>query len=86
MQKCNFCITRWTEGKKPICVAACPMRALDAGKIDDLRDSYGKVQTAEGLSYRSKRMPSVIFKAKAPSVSPRGGMPPRWLKGIPKTA
>ncbi len=31
MQKCDLCCDRWAEGKRPICVEACPMRALDAG-------------------------------------------------------
>lgn len=64
MQKCNFCMDRWTEDKKPICVASCPMRALDAGPLDELRARYGKVQKAEGFSYRAKLKPSVIFKPK----------------------
>ena len=34
MQKCDLCCDRWAEGKKPICVEACPMRALDAGPRD----------------------------------------------------
>ena len=34
MQKCNFCIDRWAENKLPICVAACPLRALDAGPVE----------------------------------------------------
>ncbi|UCC59478.1 MAG: 4Fe-4S dicluster domain-containing protein, partial [Dehalococcoidia bacterium] len=34
MQMCNLCPDRLEEGKKPICVAGCPMRALDAGPID----------------------------------------------------
>jgi anaerobic dimethyl sulfoxide reductase subunit B (iron-sulfur subunit) len=34
MQKCDLCRDRWIEKKKPICVEACPMRALDAGDRD----------------------------------------------------
>jgi anaerobic dimethyl sulfoxide reductase subunit B (iron-sulfur subunit) len=33
-QKCTFCPERWKDGKKPICVDACPQRALDAGTVD----------------------------------------------------
>jgi anaerobic dimethyl sulfoxide reductase subunit B (iron-sulfur subunit) len=42
MQKCDLCYDRWAEGKKPICVEACPMRALDAGDQDTLESHYGR--------------------------------------------
>ena len=29
MQKCDLCLDRWGNGKQPICVEACPMRALE---------------------------------------------------------
>jgi anaerobic dimethyl sulfoxide reductase subunit B (iron-sulfur subunit) len=65
MQKCDFCVERLTQGLKPICVAACPMRALDAGPLDELMRKYGKVRAAEGFTFSSKIEPSVIFKLKA---------------------
>lgn len=64
MQKCNLCPDRWEEGKKPICVAACPTRALDAGPIDELRAKYGNVRDAEGFIYYEALTPSVIYKPK----------------------
>jgi len=64
MQKCNFCIDRLAEGKKPICVEACPMRALDAGPLDQLVAKYGKSQDAEGFIYSAELDPSVVFKPK----------------------
>ena len=65
MQKCDFCVERLTQGLKPICVAACPMRALDAGPLDELMRKYGGVRAAEGLASSTKIEPSVIFKLKA---------------------
>lgn len=37
MTKCDGCYDRVAEGKKPICVESCPLRALDFGPIDELR-------------------------------------------------
>jgi len=68
MQKCDLCLDRWAEGKKPICVAGCPMRALDAGPIDEMEAKYGKIHKAEGLKYDERLHPSVIYKPK-PRVS-----------------
>ena len=64
MQKCDLCIDRWEEGKKPICVAGCPMRALDAGPIEELQKLYGTGVEAAGFVYRDKIKPSVVFKLK----------------------
>jgi anaerobic dimethyl sulfoxide reductase subunit B (iron-sulfur subunit) len=41
MQKCDLCRERWAEGRKPVCVEACPMRALDAGPEPEMAAKYG---------------------------------------------
>jgi anaerobic dimethyl sulfoxide reductase subunit B (iron-sulfur subunit) len=64
MEKCNLCMERWQEGKKPICVEGCPMRALDAGPIDELKEKYGDITEATGFTYNKECMPSVVFKPK----------------------
>ena len=64
MQKCNFCVDRWAEGKKPVCVDGCPMWALDAGPLDELRAKYGDTTDSEGFVYSADLIPSVIFKPK----------------------
>jgi len=64
MQMCNLCIDRLELGKEPICVAACPMRALDAGPLEELKHKYGEGIQAVGFSYESELKPSVVFKPK----------------------
>jgi anaerobic dimethyl sulfoxide reductase subunit B (iron-sulfur subunit) len=64
MQKCDLCVDRWAEGKKPICVDGCPMWALDAGPVDELRAKYGDVRCAEGFVYSEDLAPSITFKPK----------------------
>ena len=44
--KCDMCWSELTIGRKPVCVAACPMRALDWGPIEDLRSTYGEGNVA----------------------------------------
>lgn len=65
VQKCDLCLERWSEGKKPICVAGCPTRALDAGPIDEIKARYGQVKGAVGFAYDEKLGPSVVFRPKA---------------------
>ena len=64
MQKCNSCLDRLAEGKKPTCVDACPMRAMDAGPIEELKAKYGDVREADGFAYSEKLMPAIVFKTK----------------------
>lgn len=64
MQKCDLCLDRWPEGKKPICVDACPTRALDAGPLDELIKKYGSAQGTVGFDYAEDVKPSVVFKRK----------------------
>jgi NADPH-dependent glutamate synthase beta subunit-like oxidoreductase len=64
MQKCDLCIERWADGRKPICVEACPPRALDAGIIDELKTKYGDVTEAHNFEYSKIVQPSIITKPK----------------------
>lgn len=68
MQKCNFCLERWAEGKKPICVESCPMRALDAGPLNEMEAKYGKLRDVAGFTYDAKNKPAVVFKARTPEL------------------
>lgn len=64
MQKCDLCLVRWAEGKKPICVEACPMRALDAGPLNELESKYVTTRDAQGFTVFEGTKPSIVFKAK----------------------
>ncbi len=67
MQMCNFCIDRLRENKNPICVDACPMMALDAGPLDQLKAKYGEIKEATGFVHSEEAGPSIIFKPKKES-------------------
>jgi len=62
MQKCDFCLERLKEGKKPACVIHCPAYALDAGLLEELIAKYGAVKEAIGFKYSKQAKPSIIFK------------------------
>jgi anaerobic dimethyl sulfoxide reductase subunit B (iron-sulfur subunit) len=71
MQKCDLCLDRWSEGKRPICVESCPVRALDAGPEGELAARYSAGRKALGFTFASKLGPSVFFRAKAlPAMAP----------------
>ena len=64
MQKCDLCLDRLNQGKKPICVEACLMRALDVGPLNELREKYGDTQEGAGFVYNPNIRPSLVMKAK----------------------
>jgi NADPH-dependent glutamate synthase beta subunit-like oxidoreductase len=64
MQKCDFCAERWPEGKKPICVEACPPRALDAGRLEEMKVRYGGLSEASNFVYSAVAQPSLVTRAK----------------------
>lgn len=66
MQMCTFCRDRIAVNKKPVCVEACPLRALDAGPLTELKKRYGTVSQAPGFVYSEKTKPSIIIKPRYP--------------------
>ena len=58
------------EAKKlPVCVEACPTRALEVGWLDELVAQYGDTREAEGFNYSKRAKPAGIFKPKRGPVS-----------------
>jgi len=72
MTKCDGCNERVAVGRQPICVTPCPLRALDFGPIDELRERYGTLADVAPL-------PSALPSYKPLSVFT--GLPP-YLPGI----
>jgi len=62
MQMCTMCSDRLSAGKQPVCVAACPMRALDCGPMDELQKKYGDTRSAAGFEWSGTTEPSLIIK------------------------
>lgn len=49
MTKCTMCIDRLENGDIPMCVASCPLRALDFGPMDELIEKYGNLRQLEEM-------------------------------------
>lgn len=62
MQMCTFCADRIDAGEQPICVEACPMRALDWGLLAELREKYGAVPEVRGFAAAPDARPSILFR------------------------
>ena len=62
MTKCDGCYSRVKSGQKPICVDACPLRALDFAPIDELRAKYGEQASIAPLPPSDITHPNLVVK------------------------
>jgi anaerobic dimethyl sulfoxide reductase subunit B (iron-sulfur subunit) len=63
MGKCDLCVDYLDAGKRPSCVDACPMRALDIGDYADLVHKYGESGNIYPLPDMKITEPSMIVRA-----------------------
>ncbi|MFC2172659.1 4Fe-4S dicluster domain-containing protein, partial [Acidobacteriota bacterium] len=61
MTKCDLCYDTIEQGKPPACVAACQMRVIAFGDIEELREKYGAADAVYPLPQYSLTEPSVVF-------------------------
>ncbi|MGE5359735.1 MAG: 4Fe-4S dicluster domain-containing protein [Bacteroidales bacterium] len=76
MSKCNGCVEEVDAGRPPVCVAACPNRALEFGEFDDLRKRPGSVNQVFPLPDPSITRPAlaVLPHRRAASVAANGAV------------
>ncbi len=61
--KCDGCQDRVAEGKRPVCVESCPLRALDFAPIDELREKHDGVAAIAPLPSSAYTDPNILIKA-----------------------
>lgn len=61
-QKCTMCIDRVELGEQPICVLACPTRALDFGPLRTLMAMYGDRRDIEDMPSSETTKPAIVFR------------------------
>lgn len=74
VQKCDACSALREAGKNPVCVDACPMRAIDFGEISELQERYGAdgsalVSELPCLEPASTTEPNLLLKASPAALS-----------------
>ena len=62
MTKCDLCVDYVDEGKNPSCVDSCPMRALDFGDHEVLKEKYGEEAHIYPLPKPDITNPSILIK------------------------
>ncbi len=59
--KCDFCMDYLAKGKDPACVAACLLRVLHYGDLEELRQKYGDVRQVKGMPSAGLTGPSIVI-------------------------
>ena len=62
MTKCDFCKDYIEVGNPPSCVASCPMRALDFGELNTLREKYGSTGKVFPMPETDLTKPALVIK------------------------
>jgi anaerobic dimethyl sulfoxide reductase subunit B (iron-sulfur subunit) len=66
VSKCDACKEQRDKGENPVCVDACPMRALEWGDTEELKMKHGDtVKDLPILANSAITNPSVVIKPKA---------------------
>jgi len=62
-----MCIDRLQQGKQPVCVMSCLLRALDFGKLSDLQKKYpDATPDLSGVPTSKTTTPAVLFRPIVP--------------------
>lgn len=57
--KCDLCADRLADGKRPVCVDACPFQLISFGDIDELEQEKGGTNWIKGLVDPNRTQPSL---------------------------
>lgn len=74
MRKCDGCRARVIEGLDPICVEACPMRALGFGEIETLRSAFGDECDIAPLPPSSYTKPNIVVTPHPSAITATSGV------------
>ena len=59
--KCDGCADRVAAGLAPVCVEACPLRALEFGDVEELRAKYGETAAIAPLPDAGLTGPNLVI-------------------------
>lgn len=65
VRKCDFCIDELESGRSPVCVASCPLRAIEVVPIEELAGRLGVTASLPGFPSPALTRPSVRYKLRA---------------------
>lgn len=64
VRKCNLCLDEIEKGRSPVCVTACPMRAIEVGQLADIAARPGVTIAIRNLPSPSLTKPACRYKVR----------------------
>jgi anaerobic dimethyl sulfoxide reductase subunit B (iron-sulfur subunit) len=64
VRKCNMCVGLVAKGEDPVCVTACPMRAIEVGSLEEIARRAGVTISLRDLPLPGLTLPSCRYKTK----------------------
>ncbi len=65
VRKCDLCVDELEQGRAPVCVASCPLRAIEVGPLEELAKRAGAIACIDGLPSPELTRPSTRYKLRA---------------------
>lgn len=62
VRKCDLCVEELQQGRPPVCVASCPLRAIEVGPLDALEKRGRTTIAIAGLPSPELTRPSIRYK------------------------
>jgi anaerobic dimethyl sulfoxide reductase subunit B (iron-sulfur subunit) len=64
VRKCNLCVDELDKGNEPVCVAACPMRAIEIGPLTEIAARPGATMQIRDLPSAVLTKPATRYKVR----------------------
>jgi anaerobic dimethyl sulfoxide reductase subunit B (iron-sulfur subunit) len=64
VHKCNLCIEELDQGKSPVCVSSCPMRAIEIGPLAEIAARPGSAVHIRNLPSPDLTRPACRYKVR----------------------
>ena len=64
IKKCNMCLGNISEGEQPACVASCPLRAIEVGKLANFENRHDVTIAIRHIPSPRLTKPSARYKVK----------------------
>lgn len=65
VRKCNLCVEEIDRGEGPVCVASCPLRAIEVGLLSEIAARPGVTIEIRGLPSPNVTRPSCRYKVRS---------------------
>lgn len=72
VRKCNLCVDELDKGNSPVCVTACPMRAIEIGLLADIANRPGSTIAIRNMPSPDITRPACRYKVREEARGDRG--------------